>query len=153
MRRILIRCLLALSLIAATLSCSRPPSDELYVRTGDGDSYEFEVAMDDDQYIYDLQVYVPMDCDRKSFASFTTFPITMVWQAPSGAKYEETVWMDREDLSASESAWTMLISPYRSSFRPSEYGDWHLSAYIPDEVIKEFNILGLGLKLKRNGTR
>lgn len=128
------------------VSCTRPESENLFVKASDSDDglYEFKVDLSDPgEDGYDFAFYTRVD-DISLKSKYGTIPLDICWMSPSSRRaLEERVYIGRGDLGG-------LSAEYRSAVRPSETGVWTL--YVrPVDPPKGFR--GLGLTVKRNGTR
>ena len=149
----LIPVLLALLVVC---SCHRPVMEETFVRVADRDAlgyYQFRVDMADSTLTYDVDLLVGMACTDTDFAAFRQLPLRLQWTAPSGQPYEETVWVRRKELSDSTFYEKHFWVEYRHDIRPAEAGEWNLALSIPENISKQFDITGTGLRLTRHGTR
>lgn len=143
----------ALVLLAGAFFCSRPASDEAYVKSSQRDEwgrYEFAVDMADSLISgYDADIVIALECGAQAFESFGNMPLTMVWKAPSDMQFEEKVWVSRNDLSENSMFSKRFQIKYRYGIVPYELGLWRLYISIPEDFIYEYNISGIGLKVSR----
>lgn len=136
----------------ALWSCSRPSSDEEYVRTGNRDEYGryvFTVDMSDSTFCYDVGLFCSFGCDDEDFASFSQIPFHMLWVSPEDKPYEEEVWLTRDMLDDETFYSKRFSSPYREEVVPNEKGVWKLYVTVGEDYIKKYDIDGLGVKLSR----
>lgn len=145
--------LLALLCLA---SCRRPASDELFVRTEDRDAdgrYGFVLDMSDSLVTYDVSLVASFDCGKRRFAAFEGTYLRMMWEAPDGPLFEEKVWLG-PDVHADRSAFSHhLMTVYRSDLEPQRYGRWRLYISVPEDVVEDFRLGGIGISLLRDGAR
>lgn len=129
----------------AVLSCRQPGSMEFFV-PGDTGPFTFPVDLSDTTASYDFDFYTRLDGHHRDILSDTEMPLTLMWTAPSGALYVETVYVP---LSGSgETFYSRQVrAPYRSGVVPAEAGTWQIRASLPVAVP---GLRGLGLIVKRN---
>ena len=147
--------LLLLGLICLA-ACSRPVSDETFVRTSDRDEagrYGFVLDMGDSLVTYDVSLYASFDCGKRRFASFEGTYLRMMWEAPDGPLFEEKVWLGPDVKSDSNSFSCHLMTVYRNELEPQKYGKWRLYVTVPEDVVEDFRLAGLGVSIARDGTR
>lgn len=147
--------LLAVVMPLLVLSCSRPESDELFVRPGGKDvmgRYCFILDMDDPQYVYDVDVYIPTSADRRHASPFSE-DVTVEWKAPSGARYKETVTFSSQTEVQRSFFNSTFLYHYRAGLVPVEYGQWKLSLQFPSDFEEKNHANGIGIRLIRNGSR
>ena len=133
----LIPCLVALALCLAPSGCVKPASSEKFIPAAKAQAgiYVFDFEMADTLSTYDFYFYTRVDGPQ-----LDSLPLKVMWVAPSGESFTETVYMDP----------TAVMEPYRSGVRPAEAGDWRICVR-PVGVSGGFR--GLGLVCKDNGTR
>lgn len=135
--RALIPCLVALAFCLAPVACVKPVSTEMFIPAAKAQAgvYVFDFEMADTLSTYDFYFYTRVDDPQ-----LDSLPLKVMWLAPSGESFTETVYMDP----------TALKELYRSGVRPAEAGDWRICVR-PVGVGEGFR--GLGLVCKDNGTR
>lgn len=135
--RVLIPCLAALALFLAPCSCIRPSSFETFIPASKAQAgvYVFDFEMADTLSTYDYYFYTRVDGPQ-----LDSLPLKVMWLAPSGESFTETVYMDPASVK----------ELYRSGVRPGEAGGWRICVR-PLGVGNGFR--GLGLVCKDNGTR
>ena len=92
---------------AVAFSCSRPPSDEPFVRREDaeyGDTYTFLLDMADSTITYGLDFYTRLE--RKSFGTFPedSLVLALRWIAPSDSNYVDTS-SDKSSYEVGDGKW------------------------------------------------
>ena len=147
--------LFPLLILLASLSCTRPSSDEMYVsreRAEYGDTYPFELDFSDSLQRNDLAFF--MRLERKPFDVFPddTLALCLRWIAPSSEFVQDTVVLDLRAYADSSYSFRDFVFPFREDFRPAEYGTWRLKVRIPDAP-EQLSGLGLIFKREKNGTR
>lgn len=145
------RAILILSLIMLA-SCSRPVSDEMFVRTGERDihgRYSFVVDMSDSLSRYGIGIVVMMDSDDRTFKDFSALPLTIDWVSPDKDVYSETVSIGRKYLKDSTYYTKTLEAAYRKGLVPVRYGNWRLRVNIPETIVEKYNVTGVGISLER----
>jgi len=150
-RRTLWTVFLSVVMLALLPSCSRPVSDEYFVRTQKADSewrYSFEVDLSGEQ-AFDLDIYVNMDCGNHRFAEFTGLKLFMLWESPEGEKYYEDIFLGRDCLDKGNYFTKRIAAPYRSGLSMDPPGVWKLSAQPSEEDIERFGITGIGIRVTR----
>ena len=137
------------------LSCARPESDEHFVKPGGRDAmgrYTFSLAMDDPQYLYDVDVYIVTSADKRHISPFSE-DVLMELQSPSGARYEETVTFSSETQVQKTFFTSTFLYHYRKDLVPVEFGEWTLSMKFPSDFEETNHANGIGIRLIRNGSR
>lgn len=131
-------------------SCSRPNIQEYFVKTADRDEDgNFAFTFDlEKTYVYDIDILIVMDCNRKCFNKFENTYINIMWVSPKGKHYEEKVWFSRDNLSQETRLSRLFMLPYRSNLRSFEYGEWSVYMTLDDKIIEDFKIPGVGIRLK-----
>lgn len=139
----------------AVLSCYRPASDELFVRHAGRDEagrYLFTLAMDGEGEFYDIDIYLvteyawreSMPGGRKALLEMTS---------PEGTRYEGRLDLDRPSAIQKSVFTTTYMYGYGRNLLPVSAGDWTLAVTLPAEIDKRRHLDGVGIRLKRNGTR
>ena len=129
MRSLPVVCVLALALL---VSCGQPSSREYFQRSDGTGEYSFDISMSDSLAAYDISFYAALDRPVFRRDTLTSFPLQIVWRAPSGRFFSETVYYPASQARAL----------YRSSVVPSETGSWNISVTINPEP-EGFRGLGL----------
>ena len=147
--------LFPLLILLASLSCTRPPSDEMYVsreRAEYGDTYPFELDLSDSLQRNDLSFFLRLE--RKPFDVFPDDTLTLFlrWIAPSSEVVQDTVAVDLRACADSSYSFRDFVFPFREDFRPAEYGTWCLKVRIPAQP-EQLSGLGLIFKREKDGTR
>ena len=128
----------ALALMAASvLCCVRPSSFESFVpvhKASDG-VYVFDFEMSDTLSTYDFEFFTRIDGERPD-----SLPLRVMWLAPSGKSFSETVYMNPG----------LDVEKYRSGVAPAEQGRWRICVR---PAVESPGFRGLGLVCKTNGTR
>ena len=129
--------IVALALCFAPVSCVKPSSFEEFIpsyKASDG-VYVFKFEMEDTLSTYDFEFYTRVDGPQ-----LDSLPLKVMWLAPSGESFSETVYMDP----------SLLVEPYRTGVQPSQAGVWRICVR-PGTSSGAFR--GLGLICRENGTR
>ena len=131
----------ALILCFAAVCCSRPPSEEDFVRADEAcrGVYPFSADMSDSLCTYSIFFYTKVDNVRDSIE----IPVRVELLSPSGQKYSEDV-----SMRAGHSKGDKRI--YRSSVSPVEYGIWELKL---SPLIEIRGLRGMGLIIERDKQR
>lgn len=105
--------------------------------------YVFMVDMTDTTTSYAFDFYTRLDASREELDSFRELRLDCTWQAPSEARYQETVFMplDGEDRFFTRT----VLHPYRAGMIPREAGRWTLTVKAPAAVPHR----GLGLVVRK----
>lgn len=138
--------------IMLLISCSSPLSVEDYKRTKDRDIYgrfEFSADMSDSLAAYSVDLLISMGCNKKKFSTFENAPLRIMWVSPSGKPFEEEVWLSRLDLSSETPVSKQFMVKYRRGLVPKEYGVWKLYIALSDNIIVDYNIPGIGVRLNK----
>ena len=45
------------------------------------------------------------------------------------------------------------MTVYRNELEPQKYGKWRLYVTVPEDVVEDFRLAGLGVSIARDGTR
>lgn len=136
-RRAIVAVIVALASGLALHSCVKPRSFEEFIpssKAADG-VYVFEFEMEDTLSTYDFEFYTRVDGPQ-----LDSLPLKVMWLAPSGESFSETVYMDP----------SMLVEPYRTGVQPSQAGLWRICVR-PGTSSGAFR--GLGMICRENGTR
>lgn len=141
-----------LCILVVAVSCGRPASEEFFVRTSGRDAegrYRFRADFSDSTLVYDVDLMVCMECDDARFIRFRQMPLRVRWTAPSGQAYEDTLWIGRRNMSDSTYYTKNFWLPYRQDMRPVEAGEWSLALTLPEDITKQYDIIGTGMRLTR----
>ena len=134
----------ALCLLSA-VSCAKPDAEEQFIKVRDAENglYEFTVSLSDSLSTYDFGFYFRAD---QFFAGSRQYsiPMDISWISPSS----RTALKERVYVCGKGSEGVRL--EYRSGVRISETGEWKIRV-CPRSIPDRFR--GLGLTVKRNGTR
>lgn len=147
-RRIILSVIASLPLV---FSCSRPQSSEHFVRTENADesgAYRFALDFPEGE-VYDLDLYVNMDCGNLKFAQFSGIGVSALWESPEGEKYSEEVFIGREYLDAGSFYGKRVVAPYREDLSMDPPGEWTLSLSMDKEAIETFGVTGIGIRATR----
>lgn len=124
----------ALGVLAA--ACAKPESREYFARSDGSGEYSFVIEFDDTAALYDLSLYYRRDKALFRRDTLVSFPLKMVWQAPSGLFFSETVHCPADSVRVR----------YRSGLAPGEAGEWTLRATAGPEAS---GLRGLGIICRR----
>lgn len=148
-----IRILIFAAVVAVLSACSRPTSNEQFVKLdnkGADGLYHFTVDMSDSLHTYDLVFYSRIDCNNIKLSQIRDFPLMVTWISPEGEKYSEKVYFKVRGNSEDEDFYSNQYRiPYRSEVVPVRWGIWEMTVKIDsDRYIPGFR--GLGLICKKN---
>ena len=130
--------------VLMALSCRQPGSVEQFVAGGTC-PFTFAVDMSDTLSVYDFDFYTRLDGHHRDIESDVEMPLTLTWEAPSGALAVESVFVPLSG--SSETFYSRQVRvPYRAGVVPSEAGIWTLRASVPVSVP---GLRGLGLIVRR----
>lgn len=136
-------------------SCTRPLSDEHYLRADECDGlgrYCFELAMDDEAYSYDLQFLLFFSL-IKTQTDFGDAQMLVEFTSPSASRFEQLYTLEGNyDVQDGFFSKTCLFD-YGRDLRPLEYGTWSIKLTLPQELCNQQRLDGVGIRLIRNGTR
>lgn len=116
------RRLLLVALVLAAAACARPGSYEQFVRSDGSGEYSFSLDFADTLQACDISFYTAIDRPLLK-DTLVSFPLKVVWRAPSGRYFSETVYYPADSVRVR----------YRSGLVPSEAGEWTLSVSIEKE--------------------
>lgn len=142
--------------LLVAVSCGRPASEEFFVKTSGRDEegrYRFRMDFTDSTLVYDVDLMVSMECDDAHFIRFRQMPMRVRWTSPSGRPYEDSLWISRRNLSDSTFYVKNFWLPYRRDICPVEAGEWDLAVTLSEEITKQFDIIGTGVRLARKKER
>ncbi|MBP5381930.1 MAG: hypothetical protein J6Y45_01105 [Bacteroidales bacterium] len=132
------RRLLPLVLLLMLSACARPNSYEQFVRSDGTGEYSFTLDFADTLQGCDISFYTAIDRPLLR-DTLVSFPLKVVWRAPSGRYFSETVYYPADSIRVL----------YRSGLVPSEAGDWTLSVSINPEPA---GLRGLGIICSRKAS-
>lgn len=138
-----------LAVIAAlSVGCARPTSTEQFLKVtakGPDGLYHFALDLSDSLHRYDVSFYSRIDCNNIKAASVSDFPMTVTWTAPSGRKYNETVYFDVSSGTAGSGFYSkQYLIPYRMGITPVEWGEWDLAVRVDaDRFVPGFRGIGV----------
>ncbi len=137
-------------LAVSVLSCSRPPSDEMYLsreKAEYGDTYPFTLDFSDSTYACDLSFFTRLE--RGPFEPFPgdSLVLCLRWIAPSSAVTQDTTFLDLRSYVDSSYSARDFVSLFRQDFVPDEVGVWRLKVKILSQPER---LSGLGVICKRN---
>ena len=116
------RRLLLVAVVLAAAACARPGSYEQFVRSDGSGEYSFSLDFADTLQACDISFYTAIDHPLLK-DTLVSFPLKVVWRAPSGRYFSETVYYPADSVRVR----------YRSGLVPSEAGEWTLSVSIEKE--------------------
>ena len=116
------RRLLLVAVVLAAAACARPGSYEQFVRSDGSGEYSFSLDFADTLQACDISFYTAIDRPLLK-DTLVSFPLKVVWRAPSGRYFSETVYYPADSVRVR----------YRSGLVPSEAGEWTLSVSIEKE--------------------
>ncbi|MBO4761398.1 MAG: hypothetical protein J5520_06570 [Bacteroidales bacterium] len=143
--------LLVLSMLLMA-ACSRPSSEEFFMKSEDRDirgRYGYHLDMADSTVKYGVDLIICMGCDDKKWEEFTTLPLTIDWISPDDDIHRETVWVSASDVKESSYFSKTIEAAYRRSLVPVKYGKWKMRVGIPETQIDNYNVTGVGIRLIR----
>ena len=141
-------CLMLLT--AATLSCTRPPSDERFVsreKAEYGDTYPFTLDFSDTTYACDLSFFTRLE--RAPFEAFPrdTLVLCLRWIAPSATVTQDTTFLDLGAYVDSSYFARDYLTLFQRGFIPAEQGVWRLKVKV---LSQPEHLSGLGVICHRN---
>lgn len=145
---------LAVMMVSAMVSCSRPDSYEPFIvreKAEYGDTYSFELNCSDLSSSYSLDFYTRLE--REPFGDFPSEPMNLDLRfiSPDGTAYSDTVAFDLGTLSDSSYYAHDYYLPYTNKLDVNTPGYWRLKV---KAINQPEEMLGLGIVLKRrDGTR
>lgn len=149
---------LALLFSLTAFSCSRPRSEEHYVRSNDVDAlgrYNFMIDADSSG-CYDIDVLIFMSISRRRFVPFSD-TLSLEFQAPSGKSdfIRIPIRHARSDLASQpvQEDFFNRTYQYTLQYEIPEPGDWGVNLSLPSGFDKKYGINGIGLEVSRHGTR
>lgn len=117
-------------------ACSEPRARETFLRSDGSGEYSFHVELNDTTASYTLSFYTAID-RVDSADTLVSFPMHIIWRAPSGRFFSETVYYPADSLRVC----------YRRGLIPGESGSWTLSVSVAPEPQ---GMRGLGLIVERD---
>lgn len=138
------------------ISCSRPVSDEIYLKATDHDElgrYCFELSMDDQAYSYDIDIMLSYALERDVQLDFSNSQALIEFVAPSAARYEHLYDFSGNYTGQENSFTKTCMYRYAQGLDPVEYGKWMMRITLPEEMRDIYNLNGIGIRLIRNGAR
>ncbi|MCM1176435.1 MAG: hypothetical protein NC308_05810 [Clostridium sp.] len=152
--------LMGMAVMLAIFSCSRPLSTETFVKASGRDEagrYHFVLDMTDSLCAYSIRFYTRADCHDKEFRGIGDLVVDVRLEAPSGRKYAERVYIRKNDFASGRGLAKDYNMPYRTGFRPSEYGKWNMYLTLPSVDYVDSGIRGMGVclskQIENNGKR
>lgn len=149
--------LIAAGLMA--LSCSQPLSVETFVRSSAKDAsgrYPFILCMDDSLAVYSIRFFTRMDISADEFNGLQDIAVDVLLESPSGKGYAERVYLGKKDFVSGRGFAKDYNMPYRTGFRPMEYGQWNMYLTLPEKAPADM-VRGMGVCLSKqidgNGKR
>lgn len=130
------RVLAAFAAMLMMSACGEPSSSERFIISDGTGEYEFPVEFSDTAAIYDLSFYTAIDKPLKRVDQPGSFPMELLWQAPSGRCFTETVHYPVASAKVL----------YRKDVEPGELGNWTLRVSVASEPR---GLRGLGLEVVR----
>lgn len=118
-------------------ACCEPESRERFIRSDGTGEYSFEIELADTTSTYDLSFYTFIDKPLMQPDTLGSFPVQVLWKAPSGRYFSETVYYPADSVRVS----------YRKGFVPSETGPWTIQLTVSPEPA---GLRGMGLVVRRN---
>ena len=148
---------LSIILLLALLfqACSRPASDEAFVGYADRDAgggYCFELAMDGEDWLYDLDIYLLFEGQRDKGLPQGLNAVTVL-TGPDGTIYEGLLELDRYEDCQQGRFTKMYLYGFGQGLKPVAYGDWKLQVALPEEIDNGKDVDGVGIRLRRYGSR
>ncbi len=152
--------ILLLTVLLALFSCSPPPSMEAFVKVSGRDEsgrYPFVLDMEDSLAVYSIHLYTRVDCSLAEFSDMGDMAVDVQLESPSGRRYVERVYIRKNDFVSVSGLARDYNMPYRTGFRPSEYGMWNMYLTLPSVDHEDSGIRGMGVCLSKetenNGKR
>lgn len=146
--KISLKTVLFVVIAALSVGCARPTSTEQFLKVkakGADGLYHFEMDFTDSLTKYDVSFYSRIDINHIKAASVKSFPMTVTWTAPSGQKYNETVYFDVSSETGGSSFYSkQYFIPYRLGITPVEWGVWDLAVRVDaDRFVPGFRGIGV----------
>lgn len=151
---------LAVSFILVCMSvlcCGQPLSAEFFVKSSERDAsgrYSFRLDMADSLAVYSIHFFTRADISTDEFRVIPDIAVDVLLESPSGKRYLERVYLSKEDFVSGNGFAKDYDRPYRTGFRPSEYGQWKMYLTLPED---NGGICGMGIclskQLDNNGKR
>lgn len=146
--RISLRTVIIIVLATLSAGCARPTSTECFLKASDKSAdglYHFLLDLSDSLNRYDVSFYSRIDCNNIKAASVRNFPMTVTWTAPSGQKYNETVYFDfSAETDGSDFYTRQYLLPYWLGITPVEWGEWDLAVRVDaDRFVPGFRGIGV----------
>lgn len=136
----------------AVAACSRPVSEERFVKASRTDAYGryvFPLDLSDTTCRYDVGLYAVLDVEDPDFEAFSHLPLDILWESPSGRPFWEEVAVGRDCLVDSKYYEKSFRTAYRTDLVPVEPGIWRLSVSVPEADSWQGSMVGIGVKLVR----
>lgn len=114
---------LLLALLLLAVSCTQPRSHEYFLKSDGSGEYSFTLEMTDTLQGYDISFFTSIDRPLLRPDTLNCFPLQVVWRAPSGRYFTETVYYPADSVRVR----------YRSALVPAEAGLWTLSVGVAPE--------------------
>ena len=129
-------CAAVLSLLVLA-ACSAPASRESFHRSDGSGEYSFDVELADTAATYSFSFYTTVDSPPLLPDTLSSFPMRLLWRAPSGRSFSETVYYPAKSRKVC----------YRRGVTPAEPGLWTLYVSVVPEPP---GLRGLGLIVSRD---
>ena len=147
--------LLCAAIMAA--ACSEPAVREGFIGRESVDEagrYSFAVEMKDSLASYTLRFYTRADCSGKDFYCTKDLGLDVLAVSPSGAEYSERVYIGKSSFSSKFGMAYDCDVPYRTGFRPCEYGIWKICLNpVPGTGPAGLRGMGLSVSKDKDGKR
>lgn len=141
----------------SVLCCRQPLSTEVFVKASARDAsgrYSFRLDMEDSLAVYSIRFFTRADIGSDEFMDIPDIAADVLLESPSGKRYSERVYLRKEDFVSGNGFAKDYDRPYRTGFRPSEYGQWKMYLTLPGD---NTGICGMGICLSKqiddNGKR
>ncbi len=149
---------MALTLLPLAFSCTEPASSSQFVKTSARDAYGryiFDVDMRDSLSAYNLDMVASFSCVDRTFSSFKSLPLVLLWESPAGQTYEGDMSLNRASMCDSSYYEKSFEMPVGEGLVPVQYGSWKLCIKAPEDSLKKYGLTGIGLIVRKEnyGTR
>jgi len=136
------------ALLLLACACASPDAYEEFIKTtrsNIGEPFVFSLDMSDSTAVYDIWMFSRIDGGGKEMFRYGNFPVIVLWESPSGQRYQEKVWFDIHAFGPGSSRYSnQYMQLYRSSIIPVENGVWTLSLNVQGgQAIPGFRGMGI----------
>lgn len=108
--------------------------------------------MDDESCCYDIDIFLLYEGQRAEGLPQGARAVTVL-QGPCGSIYEGELDLDRREAFQKGRFTKTYLYAFGRGLRPVEYGDWKLYVILPEDIDNGKDVDGVGIRLKRYGSR